>query len=48
MSDADYRAIKPWLVATDIGMLAYWAVTFAKMVGWVDIPGEWLFLLVAP
>ncbi len=43
MTDADFRAIKPWLVITDLGMLAYWALSLATAMQWIDIPSEWLF-----
>ncbi|MEL6342176.1 MAG: DUF5360 family protein [Myxococcota bacterium] len=43
MREQDFRAIKPWLIATDLGMLTYWAVTAAKALGILDIPGEYLY-----
>lgn len=41
--DPDFAAIKPWLLVTDLGMLAYWGLTVAKAAGLVDVPDEWLF-----
>ena len=43
MTPHDFERIKPWLIATDLAMLTYWAVTAAKAVGWVDLPAEWLY-----
>jgi len=43
MNREDFKRIKPWLIATDVAMLAYWSVTAAKALGLIDVPGEWLF-----
>lgn len=43
MDRAAFSKLKPWIVVTDVGMLVYWAVTAAKALGWLNIPGEWLF-----
>ncbi|MEL6547741.1 MAG: DUF5360 family protein [Myxococcota bacterium] len=43
MRDSDFIAIRPWLWATDIGMLAYWGMTIANGLGWIHIPPAWLY-----
>lgn len=43
MQRADFLAIRPWLVATDIGMLTYWALTAANALGLLALPPAWLF-----
>lgn len=35
--------MKPWLISTDLAMLLYWMATGAKALGWIDVPGEWLY-----
>ena len=43
MNEALFRRIRPWLLATDVGMLLYWTLTAAFAVGLVDLPAELLF-----
>jgi len=37
------RTLKALMLATDLGMLAYWTLTALVALGAVALPGEWLF-----
>jgi hypothetical protein len=43
LTDADFKAIKPWLLFTDISMLTDWGLTCASGLGLLEIPSEWLY-----
>jgi hypothetical protein len=42
-TDALPRGLKPALVLTDVGFLAYWALTALVAAGILNIPGEYLY-----
>jgi hypothetical protein len=37
------KQMKPWLLATDLGFIAYWSVSLVILMGFDLVPGEWLF-----
>lgn len=37
------KAMKPFLLATDIGFILYWSVTLLMAIGAISLPPEWLF-----
>ena len=43
MRHEDFEAIEPWLLVTDVGMLAYWGMTAASALGWIHVPAAWLY-----
>ncbi len=37
------KRLRPWILVTDLGFIAYWSVSLLLLVGINVVPGEWLF-----
>ena len=43
MKSNDFARLRPWLLATDVGMLVYWTLSALLLAGLIHIPQDWLF-----